>query len=544
MFRLPFLASIIFAPLLSLAAPLNERAANPTVSISSGRIIGTATSVSNQPTVTGLVNAYLGVPFASSPPLRFAPPAAPEAWTTPRVAQTLPPACLQQFSTGSSGALEKKYFNNPSLAPPAESEDCMYLNVFAPQDASPTNLKAVMFWIFGGDLEFGTASLAYYNGSSLAVNEDVVVVAANYRTNIFGFSNSPQIPFGQQNSGLLDQRFALEWVQQNIKHFGGDPARVTIFGESAGAYSIKQLLALPPSPLPFQAAILESQQTLIVGNGLTAYEQVLAHFGCALAASPIDCLRKVSGTDIQTYIAQAGLSFPPVEGDGTYLASQTLPSIVSGKFADVPILIGTNANEARVFLAVAGLDNGTNIVDDVLGLVGLNVSTIEQSIGATYAADIVDNTDLLVSQIATDLLFTCTTQTFSSAIQAAGRQPVWRYRYNAAFADTSLFENAGAYHTSEIPEVWGTYPTSTQYGSVTPDQIALSKYMQGVWAGFAKNPTAGPGWPKLGSNGGVELGDLGNAAENATGERTVALSEADYPCALYDPILLAAGLAY
>lgn len=114
-----------------------------------------------------------------------------------------------------------------------------------------------MFWLFPGNLQFGTASLPIYDGGSLAVSQDVVVVTANYRTNIFGFSNSPEVPFGSQNAGFLDQRLALRWVRENIARFGGDPSRVTVFGESAGGESVKQLLANPPSPLPFSAAIMQ-----------------------------------------------------------------------------------------------------------------------------------------------------------------------------------------------------------------------------------------------------------------------------------------------
>lgn len=97
----------------------------------------------------------------------------------------------------------------------------------------------------------------------------------------------------------------------------------------------------------------------------------------------------------------------------------------------------------------------------------------------------------------TDLLFTCTTQTVATAVQLAGRQRIWRYQYDATFPNLQLFPNAGAYHTAEIPSVWGTYPTTNQFGSVTPTQIALSSYMQGAWAGFAKiraTAPAGPDW--------------------------------------------------
>ena len=104
---------------------------------------------------------------------------------------------------------------------------------------------------------------------------------------VFGFSNSPEIPFGQQNSGLLDQRFALQWARSNIKQFGGDPDKITIFGESAGGESVKQLLANPPSPLPFRGAIMESQQTGLVADGKLNYENVLSHFGC----TTLECIR-------------------------------------------------------------------------------------------------------------------------------------------------------------------------------------------------------------------------------------------------------------
>lgn len=145
--------------------------------------------------------------------------------------------------------------------------------------------------------------------------------------------------------------------------------------------------------------------------------------------------------------------------------------------------------------------------------------------------------------MATDLLFTCTTQTVAEAIRIAGRQKIWRYRYDASFPNTQFFANAGAYHTAEIPSVWGTYPTTNQFGSVTATQIALSKYMQGAWAGFAKDPNSGPGWPRLGSAFGVEMGILGGD-DAPSGEKTVALARTDLACVLYDPILIAANLAY
>jgi len=495
------------ATFLSLvnAAPTTP-APNPTVTIASGVVIGTATRVSNQPSVTALVNAYLGVPFADKP-VRFAPPQPAPAFGTIN-AQTNPPACLQQFLSGEAGEKTKAYFNNPFLPPPPESEDCLYLNVFAPQGASPSNLKPVFFWIYGGNLEFGTASLAYYNGSSLAVNEDIVVVAINYRTNVFGFSNSPEIPAGQQNSGFLDQRFALQWVQDNIRAFGGDPTKVTIAGESAGGFSVKQLLALPPSPQPFRAAIMESQGAMSVGNSVDNYNKLAAHFNCTTGAT-LPCLRAVPGQVLLDYTVNQTLLFFPAEDNVTSTGKHADVQINSGQFASVPILIGTNSQEFNAFASILGL-----------------------------------NTTGSEAQALTDLVFTCPTQLLSSKIASAGRQPVWRYLFKGAFPNVDIYPGAGAYHSVEIAEVFGTYPLVNQLGSATADQIALSKAMQGIWAGFVKNPSAGPGWPKLGSTmDGKELGVLGGS-NNPQGEYTEGLFPTDLQCLVDDPVLILGGSAY
>lgn len=336
-----------------------------------------------------------------------------------------------------------EYFNNPGLPPPAESEDCLYLNVYAPATATSTSNLPVMFWIFGGNLQFGTGSLAQYDGSSLAATQNVVVVTINYRTNIFGFSNSPEVPFGQQNSGFLDQRFALQWVHDNIKSFGGDPNAITLFGESAGGESVKQILASPPST-PLKAAIMESEQTGIVGNGLVNYGNVLAHFNC----TNIACLRQVPATDIKNYIETQSLGFPPVANDGTYL-NDVRASITTGQFARVPILMGSNLNEARVFLAVAGVNgNGTQALAYVFNTYGFN-STAQGAILAAYAAAGYTDTYEIADRILTDLIFTCTTGGLATYLAGSGFN-VHRYQYEPSFPTTSLFPNSGAYHSSEV----------------------------------------------------------------------------------------------
>lgn len=143
--------------------------------------------------------------------------------------------------------------------------------------------------------------------------------------------------------------------------------------------------------------------------------------------------------------------------------------------------------------------------------------------------------------IGTDAAFTCTTASIASYLSLNGYS-VWRYRYNPSFPTTSTFANSGAYHTAEISEVFGTYPLSNQYGTATQQQIQLSAFMQGAWAKMAKNPSAGPGWPKITPLGGVELGDLG--LWNSSGVTVVNTVNADYPCAAYLALEDVLGLSY
>ncbi|KAH8820239.1 liver carboxylesterase 1 precursor [Xylogone sp. PMI_703] len=523
----------------------------PTVSISSGTVIGTTRSPPSQPSTTAKANLYLGIPYAQSPPERFSPPTPAGSWKTPLQAQEYKPACVQQFLGGKS---TQQINAGPDGSPLQESEDCLYLNIYSPSAASPTNRKAVLFWIYGGNLQFGAGSVAWYDGTSFAVNQDIVLVTFNYRTNsrasffkltcklLFGFSNSPEVPFGQQNVGYLDQRLALTWVQENIAQFGGDPDKVTIVGESAGAYSVKQLLANPPSSLPFRAAILQSQQAGFLQTGPLGYDAVLSHFSCEAAPSPIDCLRKVPATSIKSFIEDEYLFFPPVDKDGTQY-NDVRASILSRKFADVPIFLGTNANELSIFFAPYGLANGTQLVDTVLSRLAPNDPALQHSILALYAGQIEDDGFLLAShdRIGTDAAFTCTTASLSNFAALHGYR-VWRYRYAASFPNQATYPNLGAYHTSEIPQVFGTYDLSNEYGNVTTQQIQLSAYMQRVWANFVKNPDAGTSWPRLGTNFGVELGDIGN--HGSSGETTIPLISADFPCPVYDPIVQALGFGY
>ncbi|MAD87569.1 MAG: hypothetical protein CL912_31815 [Deltaproteobacteria bacterium] len=353
------------------------------------------------------------------------------------------------------------------------------------------------------------------------VSADIIIV--------FGFSASPELPTGQQNAGFLDQRKALTWVQTNIQAFGGDPGKVTIFGESAGGLSVKQLVALPPSPLPFRAGILESTGGSFPLNPRDSWNQLVKSTGCTNAASRIACVRQVPATQIKNIIEQNSIGFGPVEDGITYTAN-TRAKFFAKKAADVPLLHGTNSNEGRVFAHLVGIGNGSPQLSEFLNATFPSRPDIQKAILAFYPTDVANIPFELISQIITDLIFTCTTSSLTT-VAALNGYDTWRYYYEGVFPNLQVFEDAGAFHASEIPQVFGNY---LPLGATT-QQIGLSRYMQTAWANFAKNPQKGPGWPKLGSNFGLELGSLGR--NGGSGEVTIPLISVDAVCAIYAPII-------
>lgn len=524
---------------LVTALPIDDLAP-PTRTFELGTVIGAATPVTSASETTTVYN-YLGIPFAAAPTgsLRFAPPAAPTNLSRPLTATSFPPACIQQFSyPPASAAFSKRVFGNPGGPPLRESEDCLYLNVFAPTDASSENKKPVLFWIYGGDLSSGSGSVGAYNGSSFAGFQDVVVVTSNYRTNFFGFSNSPELPFGKQNAGYLDQRATLDWIQRNIASFGGDPQQVTIFGQSAGGYSVKQLLANPPSPLPFQAAILESEGLSNKKNGTDNYYNVALHFGCIDCASSLDCLRKVNSTDLINYIAQNAIGFNPVE-DNITQSNDVRASIASHRWARVPYFLGSNADEATFILAESGIGPNSTVPAAVVLETTFGdpilVAKIQDAYAA-YSASVNGSTYLLASKVLTDYAFTCRQNAITNYTRANGYEDSWRYYYNGTFPNEQPYPDPGAYHSSEIPQVFGTY---SYVGPPTKHQEALSGYMQTAWASFAKDPQAGPGWAKLGSAE-KDVADLGGI--NPVGATLISHNVPDNYCDVFKELLEQTGL--
>lgn len=321
----------------------------PTATLGCGALTGTTTSL---PHATATVNKFLGVPFAQSPPQRFSPPQ--KAGSCNIEAKAWKPACIQQFVYPKAQQdFTKAVFNSPGGSPPEESEDCLYLNVYAPSSPAPYDGRPVLFWLYGGALQFGTASQPGYDGSWFAAYEDVIVVTINYRTNVFGFATSPEIPIAERNLGFLDQRAALQWVQENIAAFGGSPDKVTIFGESAGGFSVDALLTSYPkgSNPPFRGAILESGQISYNAQArpstVPQWNQLVELLGCpGNYGSNLNCLRAANASAIKNAIEVNILEFNPT-ADNVTLVSNPLQMRLDDNIAHIPVLEGSNAQEGR-----------------------------------------------------------------------------------------------------------------------------------------------------------------------------------------------------
>ncbi|KAK1848853.1 para-nitrobenzyl esterase [Colletotrichum chrysophilum] len=514
----------------SLLLPLIVVSAQPTVTISSGAVRGISTNIGDG---VATVNKFLGIPYATTP-ARFSRPESPEPWTEPLDATEFGPACYQNFGLNELGPrpeLLQTLFNTPK---PPESEDCLRINVFAP-DSTSNATRAVLVFIHGGGYQIGHARIDL---SPFAAYEDIIVVSLQYRTNVFGFPSSPDVPIPERNLGLYDQRFAFEWIQQNIEAFGGDPTKVTIWGQSAGALSVDQHLKAYATelPLPFRAAIMSSGQTSF---GLLAspppsdgkeWSALASAVGCANSTGGMDCMKKIPSEDLVEAMSKHSISFGP-ELDYVTVWGSPAELWRSGRVTRVPILTGTVAEQGRslvndeVDLASwleASLPDGLIKEEDREVIVSVYRST-----GLTTDFDI-------ASAITTDFLWLCPQSILSSTV-ASHKIPSWRYYFNTSILNFFPEEYAwlGKFHGSEAILLF-TDPSNTTY---TPQSYAVYEYLRGAIGRFVKEPNAGPGWPAVGSQYApldlVVLGDVGNVQTAVTPFNTTILDER---CGLYKDI--------
>src|SRR6516165_10781370 len=328
----------------AFASPASD-GTNPIVRTDDGFVRGMA---------AGTVDEFLGLPYAAPPTgnLRWRSPAPPAAWDGVRDATQFGPSCPQ--------VLDPKL--NPELPPGAISEDCLYLNVYAPPPSmNDQGGRPVLVWIHGGGLVQDGAR--DYDGSKLAA-DGIVVVTINYRLGALGFLAHPALAShgAAGNYGLMDQQAALRWVQRNIARFGGDPHNVTIAGQSAGGLSVLAQMVSPGARGLFQRAIVQSGAFALNQRPLATAEAAGEAFATAVGCpdQSAACLRNVPVSDL---VSKFGVEIPGVV-DGSVLTQPIGTALARGQFARVPIINGITHNEELLFVDALKLtvSQGTNIL--------------------------------------------------------------------------------------------------------------------------------------------------------------------------------------
>jgi len=454
-----------------------------TVKIASGQLRGVEAAG---------VLSWKGVPYAAPPvgDLRWAPPKPPAPWLEVKAADRIGPACPQP-ERGDGGGVG---------APPTQSEDCLTLNVYAPAGAK--NLP-VMVWIHGGAFRLGYSGAPLYDGAEFA-RQGVVLVTINYRLGLLGFFAHPALtaaakpdePLG--NYGLMDQIAALQWVQDNIAAFGGDPKNVTAFGESAGGASLVYLLTNPKAKGLFSKAIIESGGGLQRPIGLAENEQRGVAYFRTLGAPADASLSDLRRTPASAWVraqggiqggaptagrAGGGLGFGPFI-DGRLVTEAPFEVFQAGKAHDVPLIVGANSNEASV-LATLGVPQGALAL-----AVGPRIVQLRRLYEAPEPAE-------FQRQAMGDLVFVAPSRWVAG--QAAKGAPSYLYYFDyVAAARRSVLP--GANHGSEIPYVFQTWKSAPLLAAgMTSEDRAISSMMSACWVSFAKTgkPACAPApdWP-------------------------------------------------
>ncbi len=447
-------------------------------------------------TVRSGVCAFLGIPYAAPPfgANRMRPPQPAAPWDGERDATSYGP-------TAPKGSYPPQYVPLfPEVVIPGE--DCLNLNVWTP-DPGATGLP-VLVWIHGGSFMNGSGSVGEYEGSAFA-RDGVVCVTINYRLAAEGFLF---LDDGIANLGLLDQLAALRWVQANIAAFGGDPARVTVAGESAGAMSVTTLLSMPLARGLFRQAIAQSgaaAHTLTRGEALKVSGFLAESLGVpadrdSIKAVPLERLVQAASdlvVEVQTApdpvkwgkLALNLLPFAPTV-DGATVPEEPLQAIGNGQGADVALLIGSNRDEARLFLVAAGtidlIDDAT--LEAAAGAYGLPAESLAVYRAGRPGASPGD----LLAAVVTDWFFAIPAIRVAEARAGRGTANTWTYRFDRPDPDDN--NRLGACHGVELPFVFGTIGRDEVRPRIgdRPSR-AVSDQAHQVWVDFVTR--GDPGWP-------------------------------------------------
>jgi para-nitrobenzyl esterase len=455
----------------------------------------------------GRVTVWKGVRYAAAPvgDLRFRAPEPPERWTEVIDATAFGAACPQPAIP-----------NVPLDLGARQGEDCLSLNIWAPSDARPGDRKPVLVWLHGGAYVLGSGSQPLYDGRRLAGGGDVLVVTINYRIGAFGFLDLSSFTSSQQrfdsNIGLRDVLAALSWVRDNIAAFGGDPERVTLFGESAGAGIVTTLLAVPAAAGLFAGAIAQSSPATSVydtGRARQLATAVLEKLG--IGASEAGRLREVPSAALVSATSQlfnevplrnpGTLAFVPIV-DGDVLSDYPVKLAQEGRLHPVPLIIGTNRHEAALFrlmksplMPITPAAIRSMFTQIAAEQPDLQLPT-EHRLAAAYPRMRSKSRGL---SIATDVGFRMPSVWLAEGHCKAA--PVFLYRFDYATPLLKLFLVRAA-HATELPYVWGNLggpkdPTLKLGGAKTAR--AISRRVRQRWTNFAaqgkpQGPAGEPDW--------------------------------------------------
>jgi len=452
---------------------------------------------------------FRGIPFAAPPVglLRWRPPAPPSGWDGVRRADRFGPAPLQGHPPRRS-LMYRANFDEP--VPPPMSEDCLYLNVWTP-DHSPDARLPVMVWLHGGGNRYGHGSQRIHDGEGLA-RHGLVVVTLNYRLGALGFLAHPALatvhPMGASgNYALLDVVAALHWVQENIGGLGGDPGRVTLAGNSAGAALITHLMATPRTAGLFGAAIGQSSAGIFRAEGDMPDQEAAQRQGVEFTqpwGHDIETLRDIPAVDLAT----AG-HFPVVV-DGALLTRQTEDVYMRGAQHRIPLLVGRNADEGVLYARPAHVDIVRRLPETAPGLADC------------YPASDAEQARASARRFVADTRFDYPVWRWALTHAEHGH-PTYLYRFDrtpplpdqlARLPAPDGAPGSGSFHTAELPYMSGNLRMLKW--PWTDGDRALSAAMVEAWAAFVSsgepNTRAGPAWPQFGAAHGCEM-RFGDALE-------------------------------
>lgn len=473
------------------------------INTNSGPIQGTASLVED-------VDAFLGIPYAEPPvnELRFAKTVPKKNWSEVHNATQLPPPCTQF-------GLDIQYYFMPDTS--NMSEDCLYLNIWAPKlnNTGDTDLKPVVIFIHPGAFVTGSSNLAAHDGSRLASRGDIVVVTINYRLGSFGFFLA-NIEEANGNMGMYDQIMAIKWVKDNIKYFGGDPENIVLMGSSAGAISISAHMISPLSKHLFNRAILQSGSIIHPflsdhNAGLLENSKLFASLvGCTNESitlendpqSVVKCLKhKPKETFVEAektiYKTNPVVFYPRVNDD--FLSKNSVELFREGKFRkDINVMMGFTEEEGALLLMAAvpeffgnygrHYENNMNKYralsfsrNLLMVFRQLNASEIINS----YMKQVKNRTPMdyvkMVANIAGDFSVACGTAFLADFLALRGN-PVYFYKFSSRPASSPLEEWMGTTHLDELQYIFG----NPYHENFTEEEIERSESMMDRWSAFAR----------------------------------------------------------